>query len=276
MDTSFKGRAKKLEDADIARGALMLKSGEDELHAVVEVEGAGRAYDAKGRPIMLFEPHVFYRNLPKDKRRTAVKNGIAYAKWGHKPYPKDSYPRLIAAMKLDETAALKSASWGMGQILGENHKAAGYTTVQDMVQAMMDDEANQLFAMIKFIIANKLDNALRRHDWHAFARGYNGPGYAKHGYHTRLAKAYAKWAKIKDTPFSEAELEKGIEQAMKEVVQPVNGQPDDPGVDNKEEPKKQSKPLSLGVGAIVATIFMFFWNYISNLPCNVLGIFCGG
>lgn len=36
--------------------------------------------------------------------------------------------------------------------------------------------------MIRFIDAEGLDDELRRHDWSGFARGYNGAGYAKHGW----------------------------------------------------------------------------------------------
>jgi hypothetical protein len=34
------------------------------------------------------------------------------------------------------------------------------------------------------------------------ARVYNGPGFRQHNYHGRMAAAYAKWAKIRDTPWS--------------------------------------------------------------------------
>ena len=37
-----------------------------------------------------------------------------------------------------------------------------------------------------------------RQDWLGFARGYNGAGYATHGYHTKLAAAFAKWQAIPD------------------------------------------------------------------------------
>ena len=40
---------------------------------------------------------------------------------------------------------------------------------------------------------NRLDRALRTHDWVAFARGYNGPNYAINSYDTRLAAAYQKY-----------------------------------------------------------------------------------
>ncbi|WP_287283649.1 N-acetylmuramidase domain-containing protein [Mesorhizobium sp.] len=119
---------------------------------------------------------------------------------GAKPYPRDSYPRLKAACAIDETAALRSASWGLGQVLGENFRAAGFLTVQAMVEAMMADEALQLAAAVNFIAANRLDGRLRKHDWAGFAKGYNGASYAKNAYDIRLAEAFRKWSGIRDTP----------------------------------------------------------------------------
>ncbi|MCJ8140230.1 N-acetylmuramidase family protein [Falsirhodobacter halotolerans] len=198
MTHRFQGRAVRLNDYDLPEIGALIGVGEDEIRAVIEVETAGGGFDAKGRPRMLFEPHVFWRELPEAKRRGAERAGLAYPKWGEKPYPRDSYPRLVMAMMLDPVAALRSCSWGLGQIMGFNHKAAGYPTAQAMVAAFMDSEPAQLEAMVRFIQSEGLDDELRRHDWSAFARGYNGAGYARHGYHTRLAAAYAKWAKVPD------------------------------------------------------------------------------
>lgn len=39
-----------------------------------------------------------------------------------------------------------------------------------------------------------MHQALRERNWSEFARRYNGPAYAEHGYHTRLARAYASEA----------------------------------------------------------------------------------
>ncbi|WP_019997232.1 N-acetylmuramidase family protein [Aureimonas ureilytica] len=202
----FRGAAKPLDDIDLPRLGYRIGVGEDEIHAVIDVETAGGAWDAKGRPKLLFEPHRFWRNLgPGAKRDRAVKAGLAYPSWGEQPYPKDSYPRLIEAMAIDETAALKSASWGLGQILGENHAMVGYDTVQEMVLASLDDADKHLEMMVAFILSAKLDGKLRAHDWAGFARGYNGPQYAKNGYHTKLEAAFKRWSKIRDTPWSPAD-----------------------------------------------------------------------
>jgi len=241
----FKGRAKRLDDIDLPKLGARIGVGEDEIHAVLDVESRGTGFDKQGRPLILFEPHIFWRELgPGPKRQEAQRAGLAYPNWGMRPYPKDSYPRLIEAMKIDETAALKSASWGLGQVLGSNYRAAGFDTVQDMVEAFCHDEEHHLSAMVGFIKTNRLDDELRRHDWAGFARGYNGPGYAKHDYHGRLARAYARWSRIKDTKWNPADAvaETEANEAPQIAVQTkepapavtvpaksIPRQPDDPG-----------------------------------------------
>jgi hypothetical protein len=197
--SGFKGRAKRLTELDIPRVGRLIGVGEDEIRAVIEVETSGGGFDGQGRPKMLFEPHRFFAELGPGQKRTAAENsGLAYPKWGEKPYLADSYPRLALAMKIDANAALRSCSWGLGQILGSNHRSAGYASAGDMVEAFCDSEAAQLEAMVRFIETENLDDDLRRHDWSGFARGYNGAGYATHGYHTRLAAAFARWQAVPD------------------------------------------------------------------------------
>lgn len=200
---NFHGKAKRLDDVDLPRVAARIGVGEDEIHAVLDVETAGSGFDRGGRPKMLFEPHIFWRELgPGNDRDRAQKAGLAYSRWKPGAYPKDSYPRLEAAMKINPDAALRSCSWGLGQIMGFNCKNAGYATAADMVMDFLDDEETHLNAMVTFIQTAKLDRFLRSRDWAGFARGYNGAGFAKNGYDKKLAAAYAKWQKIKDTPLT--------------------------------------------------------------------------
>lgn len=198
----FIGKATRLADLDLPRVGHVMGVGEDEIHAVIDVEAAGGGFDDLRRPKMLFEPHKFYANLNGAKRAQAVSLGLAYPKW-KRDYPKDSYPQLFLAMQIDETAALKSASWGLGQILGSNYVAAGYESPQQMVLAFVEGgESEHLAAMVRFIIANHLDDEIRAHNWAAFARGYNGPKYRENAYDTKLAARYAWWAKVPDTPWT--------------------------------------------------------------------------
>jgi hypothetical protein len=199
MTEIWQGAAKRLDAWDFGRLGRLLQVGEDEIRAVVEVETGGAGFDAQGRLKMLFEPHVFWRELGDAKRRLAETQGLAYAKWGTRPYPADSYPRLAGAIKIDRRAALRSASWGMGQIMGFNAKLAGHVDETAMIEAFAADEEAQRRGMVAFIATEHLDDDLRRHDWAAFARGYNGPGAAANRYPQKLAAAFAKWRARPDT-----------------------------------------------------------------------------
>jgi hypothetical protein len=86
-------------------------------------------------------------------------------------------------------------------MMGFNHAMCGFKSAEEMVNRFLLDEEYQLEAMVRFIIAAGLDDELRRRDWRGFARGYNGPGYEKNRYHTKLAASFAKWSKIRDTPY---------------------------------------------------------------------------
>lgn len=163
--------------------------------AVIAVESRARGYDRHGRLVALFEPHVFYRELAKqapEKLDRAVRAGVAYQKWGWKPYPKDSYPRIEVARRIDEEIAYDSTSWGLPQILGVNAKVSGYQSATDMVTSFLSGEDAHFTAMTQFILSNKLDDDLRAKNFESFARGYNGAGYKRNGYHTALESAYRR------------------------------------------------------------------------------------
>ncbi|WP_064033476.1 N-acetylmuramidase family protein [Methylosinus sp. R-45379] len=201
--TNFSGVARRMSALDIEQAAGKIGCEVAALRAVLAVESRGSGFDAKKRPIILFEPHVFWRNLtPNDQRLDAWRAGLAYEKWGTKPYAKTSdgnYDRLARAIAIDEECAYRAVSIGLGQVLGENYDAAGYPSARAMFAAATESEAAQLGQMIGFIEHNHLDDELRRKDWKGFARGYNGPGQVEK-YSGLLAKAYQKWAKVAAVP----------------------------------------------------------------------------
>lgn len=113
---NFRGAAKRLDDIDLPLLGREIGVGEDELHAVIDVESRGKGFDSQGRPRILYEPHVVYRCASsKGQRDKLVAAGLAYPEWGEKPYGKESeqYGKLLKAMEIDETAALEGCSWGM-------------------------------------------------------------------------------------------------------------------------------------------------------------------
>lgn len=199
----FKGQAVPLTSADISKAAHGIGVGEDEIHAFLDVETNGSGYDKYGRPKMLYEPHVVYRNAASPETRDdLVRRGLAYKSWGENAYPRDSYPRLYDAMFLDQNAALVGCSWGIGQILGENSASLKYPSISQMILSFMDSEEAQLDGVIRFLKVNNLVVHLQNHDWWALAEGYNGPRHAEHDYAGRLERRFEWWQKVPDTPWT--------------------------------------------------------------------------
>jgi len=194
---NFQGEARMVTADEIDAVAKHLDIEPAAFRAVITVEASGSGFDAKKRPKALFERHYFYKHVfdrPILLAR-ATEAGLAYQAWGMKPYPKGSdavYDEIQRACEIDEHAALMSTSWGLGQVMGSNFRMAGCKSVEDMVDEAMASEANQLRHMGEFIRSANLVRPLKFKDWAAFAKGYNGPGYAKNAYDTKLAEAYAR------------------------------------------------------------------------------------
>jgi len=132
-----------------------------------------------------------------------VAKGLAYPKWGTKPYPKSydaRYAVLQAMIAIDLAAALRATSLGLPQILGSNSGDTGYAGARTMFEDFQIGEGRQVSGMCRLLTAWGLDDGLRTADlgsaagWVFFARRYNGSGYAKNNYHLKLAKAFLKHA----------------------------------------------------------------------------------
>lgn len=162
-----------------------------QLWAVLAVEAHAFGFLPDRRPQILFERHVFHRLTQGRHDRAHAE--ISNVKAGGYAGGAREYARLDEALLLDRKAALQSTSWGIGQIMGCNHRAAGFKGVDAMVAAMVKSENAQVQAMAEFITGNTLAKALQRQDWAAFARGYNGPDFRKNQYDRRLAAAHAKY-----------------------------------------------------------------------------------
>lgn len=184
-----------MKDADFQAAADLLGCEVAAIRAVAEVESGRGGFNPDGSPVTLFEGHIFHRHT--GGRFDDSHPDLSYPKWTKTYYGKgwkEEQDRLRRAIELDHEAALKSASWGRFQIMGFNHRACGFDTVQAFVEAMRTGEREQLLAFCAFLQAEGIDKALREKDWTTFARRYNGPGYAENQYHTKIAAAYAKHA----------------------------------------------------------------------------------
>ena len=159
------------------------------LWAVIRVETGGVGGRADRRPQILFERHVVHREPRAACARTAP-DICSLPAGGYGAFGGHQYERLSTAMSCDRRAALRSGSWGIGQIMGFHAEALRYGDVETMVREMVASEDAQLLAMAGFITLTGLDNALRRLDWAAFAREYNGAEFARNGYDAKLAFEY--------------------------------------------------------------------------------------
>lgn len=164
------------------------------IKAVVEIE-AGKAmkgFWAPGIPVINFDP-TMYR---KYGSKVADKQGAKDEKVpeGLTGYALKEWTQLINARKTNAQGANMGTFWGMFQIGGFNYKLCGCATVDEFVKRIAFSELEQLQLFAVFITNTGMVESLRNKNWSAFARKYNGPSYAKRGYHTKMAKAYAKYS----------------------------------------------------------------------------------
>lgn len=191
----FQKHGRPLSDESFDKVSETLGVGDSEIWAVLTVETRGFGFLRDRRPLILFERHIFHKLT--NGKFDAMDSNISNPKSGGYSGGSGEYPRLEKAMALDREAALKSTSWGVGQVMGFNHKVVGFDTVEAMVTAMVNDEESQLLAMANFIKAQKnLLTAMQRSNWTTFARIYNGPAFKKNSYDTRLAAAFNKFKNL--------------------------------------------------------------------------------
>lgn len=194
--------ARPLSESDYKEVAKTLKVDVAAIKAVVDVE-AGAAHEGfwtKGKPIINFDLSVY-------KKRSAKRNVLAKAQKSHPEiFAKSNtrkygsiqaarQARLDAAMRVDSVSAIEGTFWGMFQIGGFNYKLCNTASPQEFLMKMSRSERDQLDLFADFLINTGMVEPLRKKDWAAFAKRYNGPSYASRGYHTKLAKSYAKHSK---------------------------------------------------------------------------------
>lgn len=179
------------------------------IYAVNEVESKGKGFLDNGKPVILFERHIMYRQLatarlagddPAELKRHAdqlatANPALVNPKPGGYIGGTSEHQRLAMARLIDDAAALESASWGAFQIMGFHWKRLGYASVRDFVAAMSAGESQQFDAFTRFIETDPvLYKALKARKWAEVAKLYNGPDYLRNLYDTKLQRAYERHA----------------------------------------------------------------------------------
>lgn len=168
--------------------------------AVKYVEtGNNKAFLSNGMPSILFEGHVFWKELQKRNisptKYIKGNENILYKTWTKKYYIGgiNEYNRLNKARKINIDAANASTSWGMFQIMGNNYKQCGCSSINDFVNKMSKSENDQIQLSANFIANSSiLRNALKNKQWDIFAKNYNGPSYKANNYDIKLLNIYNK------------------------------------------------------------------------------------
>lgn len=179
------------QDAGLEPAALL---------AVTAVESAGQVFalvEGKQEPLIRFEGHYFDRRLNGEQQQQARTQGLASPTAGAIANPKtqpDRWKMLKQAAAIDTQAAYESVSWGLGQVMGAHWQWLGYANVEALVEEARSGAFGQVRLMVRYIEKASLAEALRNHDWPAFAHGYNGPNYKKNNYDEKIADAYVHYA----------------------------------------------------------------------------------
>jgi hypothetical protein len=198
-----------LTNSDMLAAAKRLDVPLSSIYAVNEVESSGSGFLGNGRPAILFERHIMYRQLAIPRHadddpvalqhhadQLAIDNpALVNPKPGGYIGGTAEHQRLSMARLIDDTAALESASWGAFQIMGLHWNRLGYTNEQNFVAAMCAGESQQFDAFTRFIETDPaLHKALKACKWSDFAKRYNGPNYHRNLYDIKLQRAYERHA----------------------------------------------------------------------------------
>jgi len=182
---------KRLTENGFERAADVVGCEPAMLKALCQKESPDGGFDPKGRLKIFSEKHKIYKYLPAGKRSAAIKNDIAVRRWspGTQYRGFGSYPRnperagdlrwafYNRAFEFDPYAVQMGTSYGLGQIMGFNHRRVGYDTPGAMIEAFEQHEDNQLLAAAVFIASDRqLKQAFIHHDFQVIEHKYNGGG----------------------------------------------------------------------------------------------------
>ena len=190
-----------IQEQDYENAANALGVEVEVVKAIKDVESSGSGYVFSNHPKILFEGHVFWKQLKNIHIEPSnhKDSDILYSTWTKDHYKGDvaEYVRLQKARQININAANASASWGLFQIMGNNYKLCGCDSISDFVKRMCMSESEQLMLFVEYIKKRKLHQYLKPDHtgnipWAEFARRYNGAGYEKNKYHIKLKEAYEK------------------------------------------------------------------------------------
>jgi len=162
------------------------------IKAVVAIEAGKqmKGFWAPGVPVVNFDK-TMYSRFRKKNPGPGVKG--AKVPEGISGYALREWTQLVNARRVNSKAADMGTFWGMFQIGGFNYARCGCETIDEFIRLMSYSELEQLELFAAFITNSGMLDDLRNRRWAAFSRKYNGAGYARRGYHIKMAAAYKRY-----------------------------------------------------------------------------------
>lgn len=149
--------------------------------AIAIIEAAEKALTPEGNPVVRFEAEHW------KKRRIASRLGQSFDKARNSTDLDERWAQFEAMYRVDPVAAVKSHSFGWCQIMGFNHRLAGFETTDAFLQAMRSTEG-QCKAFVSFVRNSpQLLKAMRDNDPDGVGRHYNGKNYKVNRYAEKYA-----------------------------------------------------------------------------------------
>ena len=198
-------RYKRLTDEDFLIVADELGVELAAIKAVVRIEAGASmtGFWAPGVPVINPDRSLYNRYAKLASNRNGDKSAQVPA--GLTGAPLARWKKLTQWRRVNAEGADMGTLWGMFQISGAAFKQCDCTTIQEFVKRMSNSEFDQLELFAAFITNTGYVEYIRKLDWAGFARRYNGPSYARRGYHTRMAAEYAKFKKAAETSQASAD-----------------------------------------------------------------------
>ncbi len=179
--------------------------------AVLAVESGGKGFGAQGNVLIRFENHLFHSFWGKNNEKVYNQHFrfSSAERWKNHFFRKDKnsewqayhgdqvkeWEVLTFARSLDNEKALFSASYGLPQVIGSNHKVIGYKNAQAMLDGFSEDIRYHVLALFDFFNPQMIKH-LQRKEFTDFARYYNGGGQAVR-YGNFIKRHYDAFKKIK-------------------------------------------------------------------------------
>ena len=153
------------------------------LMAIMKIESAGNPSAIR------FEPHLFNRKTSGAKVPFTQAPGKSFSLTSSETN-RGAFDRAFA---IDPDAAVRSTSWGLGQVLG-GHLINLYRSPQRGVEAFYTDPNKVSMELIVEWLRDSPSavSAANKEDFAGFARLYNGPNYKMNNYDVKLREAYER------------------------------------------------------------------------------------